>query len=102
MPVTMGGMASGMDTDSIISKLVEVEAQPIKQLQRNKLVNNQKKEALTKLSSTLKDLDGKTRDLYGFRNKDVPFGRNLDSILIAFRHDDQGCSIIRSITIIKR
>ena len=67
MPVTMGGMASGMDTDSIISKLVEVESQPIKQLQRSKLVNNQKKEALGKLSSTLKDLDSKTRDLYGFR-----------------------------------
>jgi len=67
MPVTMGGMASGMDTDSIISKLVDVESQPIKQLQRSKLVNNQKKEALSKLSSTLKDLDAKTRDLYGFR-----------------------------------
>ncbi len=67
MPVTMGGVASGMDTDSIISKLVEVEAQPIKQLQKGKLVNNQKKEALNKLSSSLKDLDNKTRDLYGFR-----------------------------------
>lgn len=67
MPVTMGGLASGMDTDSIINKLVEVEAQPIKQLQKGKLVNNQKKEALNKLSSSLKDLDGKTRDLYGFR-----------------------------------
>jgi flagellar hook-associated protein 2 len=67
MPVTMGGMASGMDTDSIITKLVEVEAQPIKQLQRTKLVNNQKKEALNRLSSTLKDLDSKARDLYGFR-----------------------------------
>ncbi len=67
MPVTMGGMASGVDTDSIISKLVDVEAQPIKQLQRNKLVNNQKKEALGKLSSALKELDSKARDLYGFR-----------------------------------
>ena len=67
MPVTMGGMASGMDTDSIISKLVEVESQPIKKLQRAKLVNNQKKDALNKLSSSLKDLDGKSRDLYGFR-----------------------------------
>ncbi len=67
MPVTMGGLASGMDTDAIISKLVEVEAQPIKQLQRSKLVNNQKKEALGKLSTSLKDLDGKARDLYGFR-----------------------------------
>jgi len=67
MPVTMGGMASGMDTDSIINKLVEVESQPIKQLQRGKYLNNQKKEALRKLSSQLKDLEGKARDLYGFR-----------------------------------
>ncbi len=67
MPVTMGGMASGMDTDSIISKLVDVESQPIKQLQRGKLVNSRKKEALNKLSTTLKDLDSKSRDLYGFR-----------------------------------
>ncbi|HRX47963.1 MAG TPA: flagellar filament capping protein FliD [Spirochaetota bacterium] len=67
MPVTMGGMASGVDTDSIINKLVEVESQPIKQLQRGKYLNNQKKEALKKLSSQLKELEGKARDLYGFR-----------------------------------
>lgn len=67
MPFTMGGMASGVDTDSMINKLVEVESQPIKQLQRGKLLNNQKKEALKKLSSQLKELDGKARDLYGFR-----------------------------------
>ncbi len=67
MPVTMGGMASGVDTDSIINKLVEVESQPIKQLQRGKYLNNQKKEALKKLSSQLKDLEEKARDLYGFR-----------------------------------
>lgn len=67
MPFTMGGMASGVDTDTMINKLVEVESQPIKQLQRSKLVNNQKKEALRKLSSQLKELDAKARDLYGFR-----------------------------------
>lgn len=67
MPVTMGGMASGVDTDSIINKLVEVESQPIKQLQKGKYLNNQKKEALRKLSSQLKELEGKARDLYGFR-----------------------------------
>lgn len=67
MPVTMGGVASGVDTDAIISKLVEVEAQPIKKLQKSKLVNNQKKDALNKLSNQLKDLDSKARELYGFR-----------------------------------
>ena len=67
MPFTMGGVASGVDTDSIINKLIEVESQPIKQLQRDKVLNNQKKEALRKLSSQLKELDAKARELYGFR-----------------------------------
>lgn len=67
MPFTMGGMASGVDTDTMINKLVEVESQPIKQIQRGKLLNNQKKEALKKLSSQLKELDSKAKDLYGFR-----------------------------------
>ncbi len=67
MPFTMGGMASGIDTDSMINKLVEVESQPIKQMQRSKVLNNQRKDALRKLSSQLKELDGKARDLYGFR-----------------------------------
>lgn len=67
MPFTMGGMASGIDTDSMINKLVEVESQPIKQMQRGKILNNQRKDALRKLSSQLKELDGKARDLYGFR-----------------------------------
>ena len=30
MPVSIGGVASGMDTDAIITKLMEVEARPIK------------------------------------------------------------------------
>jgi flagellar hook-associated protein 2 len=68
MPVTMGGVASGMDTDSIIEKLVNVEAQPIKQMQRDIALNRGKKSALQTLSSTLKDLDKATRDLYGFRS----------------------------------
>lgn len=67
MPVTMGGMASGIDTDSIINKLVEVESQPIKQLEKSKILNSHKKEVLTLLSSQLKDLDAKAKDLYGFR-----------------------------------
>ncbi len=67
MPVTIGGMASGIDTDSIINKLVEVESQPIKQLEKSKILNSHKKEVLTLLSSQLKDLDTKAKDLYGFR-----------------------------------
>jgi len=67
MPVTLGGVASGMDTDSIIAKLLDVEAQPIKQYEQDKKLSSYKKEALKNLQGKLKDLDGKARDLYGFR-----------------------------------
>ena len=50
----MSGMASGVDTDAIINKLVEVEAQPIKKLQKSKLVNNQKKDALKDLAKAIR------------------------------------------------
>ena len=67
MPVTMGGVASGMDTDAIIEKLVNVEAQPIKQLQRDIAENRNRKNALQVLSNQLKELQKVTKDLYGFR-----------------------------------
>jgi len=67
MPVTLGGVASGMDTDSIISKLLEVESLPIKQYEQEKKLSNYKKDALRNLQGKLKDLDSKARDLYGFR-----------------------------------
>ncbi len=67
MPVTMGGLASGMDTDAIIKKLIQVEAQPIKQLEQRKRVYGMKKMALKKLSGKLKKLESEARNLYGFR-----------------------------------
>lgn len=67
MPVTLGGVASGMDTDSIIAKLLDVEALPIKQYEQDKKLSSYKKEALKTLQGKLKDLDSKARDLYGFR-----------------------------------
>ncbi|MDA3900272.1 MAG: flagellar filament capping protein FliD [Spirochaetes bacterium] len=67
MPITMGGMASGIDTDSIITKLVEVEAQPIKKIEGEKNVFRQKKGALQNLETHLKDIEKAVKDLYGFR-----------------------------------
>jgi len=67
MPVTMGGMASGMDTDNIIKKLVEVEARPIYQWQAEKENYSQRKEALGKLGSVLAKVSDTAKDLYGFR-----------------------------------
>jgi flagellar hook-associated protein 2 len=68
MPITMGGMASGLNTDEIITKLVEVEAQPIRQMQTEIGEYSQKKSALEKLSGKLKSLERATKDLYGFRS----------------------------------
>ncbi len=63
----MGGLASGMDTDAIIQKLVQVEAQPIKQLEKRKRVYGMKKVALKKLGGKLRKLESEARNLYGFR-----------------------------------
>jgi len=98
MPFTMGGVASGVDTDSIINKLVEIESQPIKQMQREKVLNNQRKEALRKLSSQLKDLDAKARELYGFRaaydDKKVVSSDSSVVEATASKHADSGSTKI--------
>ncbi len=67
MPITMDGMASGMNTNAIIDKLMEVEARPIQKLQEDKKKNEIRKDALKLLSKQLNDLSSKTNELYGFR-----------------------------------
>jgi flagellar hook-associated protein 2 len=67
MPVTMGGMASGVDTDAIISKLVDVERRPILQLELDKKRYRTRKEALKGLREHLEEIDKHAKNLYGFR-----------------------------------
>ncbi len=67
MPVTIGGMASGLNTDDIIKKLVEVEARPIIKWEEEKHLYNKRKEALKELKAHMDRLQGAARDLYGFR-----------------------------------
>lgn len=67
MPVTFGGMASGLNTDDIIRKLVEVEAQPIRQWEEEKFTFNKRKEALGILKQHLAAVNDTAKDLYGFR-----------------------------------
>ena len=67
MPVSMSGMASGIDTDAIVDKLVNVEARPIKQLEIRKKNHNARKDALKSLSRQLNDVNSAAKDLYGFR-----------------------------------
>ncbi len=67
MPISFGGMASGVDTDAIIKKLVDVEARPITQWQEDNKRSSQKKQALTSLREHLTKLSGSAKELYGFR-----------------------------------
>ncbi|MDY6933253.1 MAG: flagellar filament capping protein FliD [Spirochaetota bacterium] len=67
MPVTMGGLASGIDSDKIITKLVEVEARPILQWENEKATYVKRKEALNLLKSHLVRLSSSAKELYGFR-----------------------------------
>jgi len=67
VPVTIGGVASGMDTNGVIDKLVELELRPIRTMQLDIDLNRRRIAALEILSATLKELDKASRDLYGFR-----------------------------------
>jgi flagellar hook-associated protein 2 len=67
MPVTMGGMASGLDTNNIIQKLVEVEARPIIQWTGEKETYQKRKEALGDLKLNLTKLNEASKDIYGYR-----------------------------------
>jgi len=67
MPVTMGGMASGMNTDDIIKKLLEVERKPIAKLERSKERSRLRKDTLKLLTNHLKEVNKSAKILYGFR-----------------------------------
>lgn len=67
MPVTFGGMASGLNTDDIIKKLVEVEARPIRQWEDEKATFNRRKEALGELRNRVNEVNAAAKELYGFR-----------------------------------
>lgn len=60
-------MASGVDTEGIIKKLVEVEARPIRQWETDNKQSSMKKQALGALKDRLAKLNNATKDLYGFR-----------------------------------
>jgi flagellar hook-associated protein 2 len=67
MPVTLGGVASGVDTEDIIKKLVNVESQQAQKAQRDKGELQTKKKALQSYGTVLLDLQKAVKELYGFR-----------------------------------
>lgn len=54
--ITFSGMASGMDTASIVEALMQVEKQPLNRLQKRQTINNERLEAYSSFNDKLKGL----------------------------------------------
>lgn len=81
-PITFGGLASGLDTNAIVDKLVQVERQPILRLQRQREAENARKtligELVAKVSTLTTRLDAlKTQAAVQGRKADLPAGAPL-------------------------
>lgn len=59
--VGIGGLASGLDTNSIIQKLVQLESIPLTQLDTKKSKQQDKLNAVSRLKSLVKDLQTKAK-----------------------------------------
>ena len=55
MSITFGGLATGLDTESIIEALMEIERQPIDRLESDKSYYQSRLEAFSQLDSKLRD-----------------------------------------------
>ncbi len=68
---SISGLASGMDTDQIIDKLVKIESQPIKRLEAEIKERQAEQKAWNKIMEDLRKLQNTARGLYSYNN---PFG----------------------------
>lgn len=59
MSITFGGLATGLDTDSIVSALMKIERAPIDRLQRDQSYFKNRLDAFSKLDQRLKAFLGK-------------------------------------------
>lgn len=63
MSITFGGLATGLDTESIISALMDIERAPIKRLERDQAYYKSRLSAFSSLDGKLKTLLTRTEDL---------------------------------------
>lgn len=66
MPITVDGLASGMDTKEIVNKLVEIEKQPLKRLEQNQKELKYENNALTEMRKRVNTLHDSLRKLTRF------------------------------------
>ncbi len=102
MPVTMSGMASGLDTDAIIDKLLKIEGKPIEQLEIDKKKNSIRADALKLLDKKLKKLSKAARELYGFRaSYDDKVALSSDSSVLSANANKNALRGIRNIEVMQ-
>ncbi len=63
MSITFSGLATGLDTDKIITQLMEIERMPIDRLKAKKTSNADKLEAYAQFKTTLDDLKTAVSDM---------------------------------------
>ena len=61
--IQLGGLASGMDTESVIAQLMQLEAQPASRMAQQKKVSEAREQALKDILSRVKNLQTAARDL---------------------------------------
>jgi flagellar hook-associated protein 2 len=102
MPISLGGVASGMDTNSIIEKLVQVESKPIVQLEQRKKEHARKKDALEKLSRFLRDLSSASEALFGFRaNFDAKKALSSDPAIVDVKANNNAEKGLRHVKVLQ-
>ena len=61
--IQLGGLASGMDTEAVISQLMQLEAQPGVRMQQQKKVSEAREQALRDILSRVKNLQAEAKNL---------------------------------------
>ena len=61
--IQIGGLASGMDTDSVIAQLMQLEAQPGTRWAQQKKVSEARESALKDILSRVKNLQSEAKNL---------------------------------------
>lgn len=64
MSMRLGGLISGMDTQSIVQQLMQAESAPVYQMQKKQRVLGLKKDLLSEVNSSLTTLQGKIQNLF--------------------------------------
>jgi flagellar hook-associated protein 2 len=72
MSINFGGLATGMDTEAIISALMNIERAPIRRLENDKAFYNNRLNAFSELETKLKALMEKAEDIDTFNELNTP------------------------------